>query len=201
MHCPYLSAYRTCCKSVQNWPRYVFCVFSKDAPCWISKKWHFGPSVTLIARTYKHIKFGANWSRIGQDTPFCVFSNMAAAAILSFQIVLFWTLLSLLYSSYISLHQIWCKFITNWPRYTLLCIFQDGSHQNVQFTRSNILGHCNPSVGHIYPHTKIGANGSIVQHTHFCLLSKMAATTTLNLQPLLLVPPWHDRCKFHKNSG
>jgi len=37
---------------------------------------------TYIARIYKHTKFGANQSRIGRDTPFCVFSKMAAAAIL-----------------------------------------------------------------------------------------------------------------------
>ena len=37
---------------------------------------------TCIARIYMHTKFGANRSRTGQDTPFCVFSKMAAAAIL-----------------------------------------------------------------------------------------------------------------------
>ena len=46
---------------------------------------------TYIARIYMHIKFGANRSRIGRDMPFCVFSKMAAAAILSFQKVTFWT--------------------------------------------------------------------------------------------------------------
>jgi len=47
---------------------------------------------TDIARIYKHTKFGLNQSRIGRDMPFCVFSKMAAAAILNFQKVTFWTL-------------------------------------------------------------------------------------------------------------
>ena len=40
-----------------------------------------------IARIYKHTKFGTNRSRIGRDTPFCVFSKMAAAAILDLLLV------------------------------------------------------------------------------------------------------------------
>jgi len=43
------------------------------------------PDYTCIALSYKHTKFGANRSRIGQDMPFCVFSKMAATAILNFQ--------------------------------------------------------------------------------------------------------------------
>jgi len=42
------------------------------------------PDDTYIARIYKHTKFGANRSRIGRDMRFCVFSKMAAAAILKF---------------------------------------------------------------------------------------------------------------------
>jgi len=49
---------------------------------------------------------------------------MAAAAILYFQKVLFGPH-SPLHWPYLSVHQIWCKFIKNWPRYALLCIFQD----------------------------------------------------------------------------
>jgi len=47
---------------------------------------------TYIASIYKHTKFDANRSRIGRDMPFCVFSKMAAAAILNFEKVTFWTI-------------------------------------------------------------------------------------------------------------
>jgi len=39
---------------------------------------------TYVAHIYHRIKFGVNWSRIGRDMPFCVFSKMPAAAILNF---------------------------------------------------------------------------------------------------------------------
>jgi len=44
-----------------------------------------------MAHIYRHSKFGANRSRTGRDTPFCVFYKMAAAAVLNFQKVLFRT--------------------------------------------------------------------------------------------------------------
>ena len=40
------------------------------------------PDDTYIDYIYKYTKFGANRPRTGWDTPFCVFSKMAAAAIL-----------------------------------------------------------------------------------------------------------------------
>ena len=49
------------------------------------------PDVTYIAHICQHLKFCANWSRIGRYMPFCVFSKTAAAAILNFQKVTFWT--------------------------------------------------------------------------------------------------------------
>jgi len=42
------------------------------------------PDDTYIAYICQLIQFGANWSRIGRYMPFCVFSKMAAAAILIF---------------------------------------------------------------------------------------------------------------------
>ena len=47
---------------------------------------------SCVACSYKHTKFGANQSKIGWDIPFCVFFKTAAAAILNFQKVTFWTL-------------------------------------------------------------------------------------------------------------
>ena len=42
------------------------------------------PDDIYVAHIYHHIKFGANWSRIGRDMRFCVFFKMAGAAILNF---------------------------------------------------------------------------------------------------------------------
>jgi len=92
-----------------------------------------------MAHIYHRIKFGVNWSRIGRDMPFCVFSKMAAAAILNFQKVTHFRPLMTLYCPYLQAHQIWCKSIKNWSRYALLCIFQDGGRRHLEFSKSDIL--------------------------------------------------------------
>ena len=47
------------------------------------------PDDTYVSYIYHRIKFGTNWSRISRDMPFCVFSKMAAAAILDLLFVHF----------------------------------------------------------------------------------------------------------------
>ena len=47
------------------------------------------PGDTYIDNIDQHTKFGANWLKISRDMPFCVFSKMAAIAIVNFQKVLF----------------------------------------------------------------------------------------------------------------
>jgi len=70
---------------IKNWPRYaLLCIFQDGGRRHFEfqKVTFWTLDDTCIACIYKHIKFGANRSRIGRDTPFCVFSKMAAAAIL-----------------------------------------------------------------------------------------------------------------------
>jgi len=51
----------------------------------IPKMLFLTPDDTNIAHIYQHIKFDAYWSIIRRDMPFCVFSKMAAAAVLIFR--------------------------------------------------------------------------------------------------------------------
>jgi len=59
-------------------------------------------------------------------------------AMLNFQKVTFWTFGDT-YCPYLQAYQIWCKLITNWPRYALLCIFQYGGRRHLEFPNSAIL--------------------------------------------------------------
>jgi len=90
---PYLSAYQIWCNLIKNWRRYAFsCIFQDGGRRHLELVTFWTPDDIYIDRVYKHTKFGANRWRIGRDMPFCVFSKMAAAAILNFQKVTFWTL-------------------------------------------------------------------------------------------------------------
>jgi len=84
-YCPYLQTHQTWCISIQNWLRYtLLCIFKMASAAILNfqKSVIFNPDDTYIANIYQYIKFGANRPKTGWDTPFCVFSKMAAAAIL-----------------------------------------------------------------------------------------------------------------------
>ena len=55
-------------------------------------------------------------------------------------------------------HQMWCKFVSNWPRYTCLCIFKIAAATILNFTESWILGYSNPRMANVYPPTKFDAS-------------------------------------------
>ena len=50
--CRYLPAYKIWCILITNWPIYAFFVYFPEwrpQPSWFSKKWHFGPLMTLVS--------------------------------------------------------------------------------------------------------------------------------------------------------
>ena len=80
LYLPYLIGTSNLTQIGKKWPRYACLRIFKDVGrCHLE----FPKSVILDVRWhYQLTKFGANGSRTGRDTSFCVISNMAAATIL-----------------------------------------------------------------------------------------------------------------------
>jgi len=85
LQCQYLPAYKIRCILITNWPIYaLLCIFQNGGRCHLNfPKWHFGPLMTLVLPVSISIP---NLVQIDQESAeihlFCVFSKMAAAAIL-----------------------------------------------------------------------------------------------------------------------
>jgi len=83
----------------------------------------------------------------------------------------------------------WCKSIKDWPRYALLCIFQDGGRRHLEFSKSDMTPD-DTYIASIYKHTKFGANRSrIGRDMPFCVFSKMAAAAIFNSPNLTFWTP------------
>ena len=135
LYCAYLSAYQIWCKSVNKWPSYACCVFSKAAAAAISKKCYFeDPVVTFLLSLSV-----PNWVQIGRELaeicPFVYFPRwrpppawLSKSAILDAQ----WHL----YCPYLSVFQMWYKSVNNWSKYAFLFIIPDGGRRHVRFVIS-----------------------------------------------------------------
>jgi len=150
-------------------------------------KWHFGPVDTYNVHIYQPSKFGANWSRIGQDTPFCVFSKMAPYWISKTAILEPWWHLCCPYL-------LATKFGANWSRFsrdTPFCVFfQMAAAAILNFLQLVFWTAINTYIDHIYRHTKFGANcPRIGRYTPFCVFSKIAAAAILDLLFIHFGPP------------
>jgi len=142
----------------------------------------------------EHIKFGANWSKIGQDIPFCVLSKMADATFLNLQKVPFWT------PSDTCIVHIWGRALqihsssssTSVPNllqigpelaeirrffvFSKMAAAAISSLQKVLFYTPVY-----PCIDYISQYTKFGANWSIIgQDMQFCVFSKMSVAAILN---------------------
>jgi len=109
-----------------------------------------------IGPIYMHTKFGANRSRNCRDMPFYIFFfNMAVAAILNFQIVLFWTTMTLVLFiciSIINLVQIGRELAKILPFVYFPIWWPPPSwNRKVLFWTT-----CHPFIEHIYQHTIFG---------------------------------------------
>jgi len=114
-----------------------FCVFSRMAAAAIlifQKVTFWTPDDTCIDRTYKHTKVDKELAEIHS---FVYFSRWRPPPSWISEKNYFWRWWHL-NCTYLSARQIWCKLVINWPRYALLCIFQDGGRRHLEFSKSDI---------------------------------------------------------------
>ena len=86
---------------------------------------------------------------------------------------------------YEAAHQIWCKSVNNWPRYTCLFIVEDGGYAILNFTKTWILGHSNPNTANVNRPTKFDADISLMTAVSLKNKIQMADAAILNFQRML----------------